>query len=81
MRRGREADRAQEGVQLAREIGVRLLGLGPLLDSLHVGASGTTLSAIASAPTDDLARAVERVLDLRGIAAPPASGAPATSTR
>jgi hypothetical protein len=51
----------------SRELGVRLLGLGPLLDSLKVDTSGPALSASARAPTDDLARAVQRALDFKGI--------------
>jgi hypothetical protein len=59
----------------ARDIGVRLIGLGPLLDSLHVGAKDVTLTATASAPTDDVARALQRVLDLRGHSGPAAPAA------
>lgn len=51
----------------SRELAVRLLGLGPLLDSLKIEARGSELSASASAPTDDLARAVQRALDFNGI--------------
>jgi len=65
----------------SREIGVRLLGLGPLLDSLKVDIHGPSLSASARAPTDDLARAVQRALDFRGggraHASPAGSASPA----
>lgn len=47
---------------LSRDFGVRLVGLGPLLDSLTLEAQGDSLSAAASAPTDALTKAVERVL-------------------
>jgi hypothetical protein len=51
----------------SKELGVRLIGLGPLLDSLQleVDAQGTTLRATARASTDELSRAVKRVLDFR----------------
>jgi hypothetical protein len=57
----------------SRELGVRILGLGPLLDSLKVDAVGPTLSASAHAPTDDLARATQRALDFKGIGHPHAA--------
>jgi hypothetical protein len=68
----------------SRNIGVRLVGLGPLLDSLRVDVRGPALSASARASTDDLARAVQRALDFKGISgrkegaapAPPASSSP-----
>jgi len=49
---------------LAGEYGDRLLGLGPLLDSLSVRTAGAALSATASAPTEDIARALWRLLSL-----------------
>lgn len=49
----------------SRDLGLRLVGLGPLLDSLTVAVQGPSLSAAARAPTDDLARALERVFDYR----------------
>lgn len=52
-------------LSLSRDLGVRLGGIGPLLDSLTIGVQAGALSATAHAPTDDLARAVKRVLDLR----------------
>jgi len=55
----------------SQNLGLRLVGLGPLLDSLEVEVHGTSLSARARAPTDDLARALGRVLALR--APPPAA--------
>ena len=76
-----EVDKLVERKRLAfsRDMGVRLVGLGPLLDSLAVASHGVTLSASASAPTDDLARAVQRVLDFRSRlgGAPPPSASPA----
>jgi hypothetical protein len=62
---------------LSRDLGLRLVGVGPLIDSLFVAVSGQNLSATAHAPTDDLARAARRVLDFR--AAPRPRPAPANS--
>lgn len=52
----------QKRMALSRDFGVRLVGLGPLLDSLTLRADGTSLSLSASAPTDALTKAVERVM-------------------
>lgn len=61
----------------SQNLGLRLVGLGPLLDSLHVEVHGTSLSARAQAPTDDLARALQRVLALRApFAATPSAPLP-----
>jgi len=49
----------------SKDVGVRLVGLGPLIDSLDVVTSGTTLTASAHAPTEDIAKAIDRVLRLR----------------
>lgn len=64
---------------LSRDFGVRLVGLGPLLDSLTLRADGTSLSLSASAPTDALSKAVERVLAYRSRAVPPAPPPSATA--
>jgi hypothetical protein len=48
----------------------RLVGLGSLLDSLHVEGHGATLSLTAKVPTDELAQAIGRVLPLVGDAPP-----------
>jgi hypothetical protein len=61
----------QKRLALSRDFGVRLVGLGPLLDSLTLRADGTSLSLTASAPTDALTKAVERVLAYRSRNAPP----------
>ena len=45
-----------------RNVAVRLVGLGPLLDSLHVDPRGGSLAVTASAPTDDLSKALARAL-------------------
>ena len=73
-----EVDKLIERKRLAfaKDIGVRLVGLGPILDSLHLSSKDVTLTATASAPTDDLARALQRVLDLRGRQAPAPSPSP-----
>lgn len=44
----------------SRDFGVRLVGLGALLDSLSVEVRGPSLSATAHGPTEDLARALAR---------------------
>jgi hypothetical protein len=66
---------------LSRDFGVRILGLGPLLDSLTVEVHGTSLAAAAHAPTDDLARVVQRAVDLQSLRPPPqgSSATPAPS--
>jgi hypothetical protein len=61
-------------MSFSRDLGLRLVGIGPLLDSLSVDVQGTSLSASARAGTSDLARVVKRVLDLR---APPGLTRPA----
>jgi hypothetical protein len=50
---------------LSKQFGVRLIGLGPLIDSLTVDVQATTLRATARASTDELSKAVKRVLDFR----------------
>ena len=49
----------------SRDLGLRLVGIGPLADSLAIAVQGASLSAEAQAPTDDLARALRRALDYR----------------
>ncbi len=49
----------------SQDFGVRLVGLGPLIDSLVVETKGTALTASARAPTEDVAKALDRVLKLR----------------
>jgi hypothetical protein len=66
-------------LDLSKDFGARLVGLGPLIDSLTVEAKGTTLIATARAPTTDLARAVSKVLHLRSAPKrPPASSTPSS---
>jgi len=48
---------------LAKDLTIRLVGLGPLLDSFAVESHGPSLSATARAPSDDLARGLQRALD------------------
>ncbi len=64
---------------LSRDLGLRLVGVGPLIDSLQVAVSGASLSATAHSPTDDLARATRRVLEFRGGARNGPPSAPANS--
>jgi hypothetical protein len=49
----------------SRDLGLRLVGIGPLVDSLTVAVQGSSLSAATQAPTDDLARALKRAFDYR----------------
>jgi hypothetical protein len=60
----------------SRDLTVRLIGLGPLLDSLTVGGTGGALTATAGASTDELARGIQRVIDFKSHAGPPAVPAP-----
>jgi hypothetical protein len=74
-----EVDKLLERKRAAfvRDMGVRFLGLGPLLDSLALNEKGATLSATASASTDDLAHALQRVIDLKGLLSHSPSPTPA----
>jgi hypothetical protein len=57
---------------LSRELAIRVIGLGPLIDSLAVEVNGASLFAAAHGSTDDLGRAVERAVSfLSGRRAPP----------
>jgi hypothetical protein len=49
-------------VALAKDFGLRLIGLGPLLESLTLTAQGPLLSATARASSDSLSQALERAL-------------------
>jgi len=53
-----------------------LVGLGPLLDRFSVDVQGQSLHASTQAPTDDLARAVKRIVDSRAPKPPASSTAP-----
>lgn len=57
----------------SRDLTVRLVGLGPLLDSLTVDAHGAAITASARASTDELARGVQRIIDFKARTAPPAA--------
>jgi hypothetical protein len=63
---------------LSKNFGVRMIGLGPLLDSFAAEVQKSSLTATAQAPTDDLARAVQRAVDLQAIRQPttPSSAKP-----
>jgi hypothetical protein len=60
-----------------RDLTVRLIGLGPLLDSLGVDGKGTSLTATAHASTDELARGLQRVIDFKSRPSPAPALAPA----
>lgn len=64
---------------LSGNLFVRLVGLGPLLDSLTVEAKGSSLSVRAQAPTGDLARGIQQALDFRAAPRPAPAPAPAAS--
>jgi hypothetical protein len=49
----------------SRDLAMRMIGFGPLLDSLQVKRSGAHLVATASVSADTLASTIERVLKLR----------------
>jgi hypothetical protein len=63
----------------SRDLTVRLIGLGPLLDSLAVDGHGAALTATARASSDELARGIQRIIDFRSRAPAQAipSGSPA----
>jgi hypothetical protein len=61
----------RERLALAGDLAVRLIGLGPLLESLAVDARGPSLRVSAHASNTDLARGIERIVDFAGRAAPP----------
>lgn len=49
----------------SKELMLRMVGLGPLLDSIVVKRDGARLTVTASAPADQLASVIDRVLRLR----------------
>ncbi|MBK8212154.1 MAG: hypothetical protein IPK71_00270 [Myxococcales bacterium] len=48
---------------LSKEIGLRLFGFGPILDSLSVSTDGARVRISAHAPIDDLSRGIASALD------------------
>ena len=66
-------------LSFSRDLGLRLVGLGPLLDSLSVDAQGASLSVRSRAPSDELARALQRLVDSRTRRPPPAASTPQSS--
>jgi len=62
----------------SRDVTVRLIGLGPLLDSLAVDGHGAALTATARAPSDELARGIQRVIDFKSRPAPVPAPVPAS---
>jgi hypothetical protein len=65
-------------LSFSKDIGVRLIGLGPLLDSVTVEVQGSRLTAGARASSDDLARGLDRAIQYTGRRSAPAP-APAPS--
>lgn len=61
----------------SRDLTVRLIGLGPLLDSLVIDARGGALSLGAQASSDELARGIQRIIDFKSRPAPTPVPAPA----
>lgn len=49
----------------SKELMLRMIGLGPLLDSIAVKRDGSRITVTASAPADQLAATIDRVLRLR----------------
>jgi hypothetical protein len=49
----------------SRDLSLRMVGLGPLLDSFELKREGARLRATASAGSDALAATIERVMKLR----------------
>jgi hypothetical protein len=68
----------RQRLALSKTLWVRMLGLGPLLDSFAVEVQRSSLTATAQAPTDDLARGIERAVDLQALRTPsvPSSAQP-----
>lgn len=64
----------------SRDLTLRMIGFGPLLDSLEVKREGAHLRATASASADTLAATVERVMKLRARRSA-ADASPASSPR
>jgi len=56
----------------SQEISLRLLGIGPLLDSMKIDDEQTVVRVGARAPTDDAAKWLDRVLTLRSARHPTA---------
>jgi len=63
----------------SRDLTVRLIGLGPLLDSFALDARGAALTATARASSDELARGLQRIIDFKSRAAPSPREAPSPS--
>ncbi len=63
-------------LSFARDLTVRLIGLGPLLDSLAVDGHGVALQATARASTGELARGLQRIIDFTSRPAPLAGPTP-----
>lgn len=53
-------------LEWSKELTLRIVGFGPLLDSIEVKREGTRLRVTASAAADSLAATIDRVLRLRG---------------
>jgi len=60
-------------LELSKELGIRMIGFGPLLDSLEVKQTGARIRVTAGTNADALASTIDRVLRLRSRrdAAPP----------
>jgi hypothetical protein len=68
----------------SRDLSLRMVGLGPLLDSFELKREGAHLRATASAGADALAATIERVIKLRGRRGPsedPQNGGPRARPR
>lgn len=65
----------------SRDLALRMVGFGPLLDSLELKRDGAHLRATASASADALAATLERVMKLRARAGSPGDAPPSEPRR
>ena len=65
----------------SKELMLRMVGLGPLLDSITVKQDGARLTVTAAAPADQLASVIDRVLRLRAQRRERPNDAPAIAPR
>ena len=66
--RGRQVHRRQASRELAQSLELRLVGLGPLVDSVTVQADGATLTVKAHAAGAVIAQALELARQVAGVA-------------
>lgn len=64
-------------LDLSKELGIRMIGFGPLIDSLESKQDGARIRMTAGTSSDGLAATIERVLKLRGRREPAPNEPPA----